>query len=85
MHAGRYAMKTKLVFDGLAAQLSRHEKKFCVSALKKGGRMREGILVGCIAQQVSGKLVWDAATQSFSGNAAANALVKPYIRKGWEF
>lgn len=40
-HAGRYALKTKLVFDGLAAQLSRHEKKFCVSALKKGGRMRE--------------------------------------------
>ena len=45
----------------------------------------EGILVGCIAQQVPGKLVWDAATQSFAGNAAANALVKPYIRKGWEF
>ena len=45
----------------------------------------EGILVGCVAQQVPGKLVWDAATQSFAGNAAANALVKPYIRKGWEF
>ena len=45
----------------------------------------EGILVGCIAQQVLGKLVWDAATQSFAGNAAANALVRPYIRKGWEF
>ena len=45
----------------------------------------EGILVGCIAQQVPGKLVWDAAAQSFVGNAAANNLVKPFIRKGWEF
>ena len=44
----------------------------------------EGILVGCIAQQVSGKLAWNSATQSFD-NAAANALVKPYIRTGWEF
>ena len=45
----------------------------------------EGILVGCIAQQVPGKLVWDAAAQSFGANAAANALVRPFIRKGWEF
>ena len=44
----------------------------------------EGILVGCIAQQVAGKLAWNSATQTFD-NAAANALVKPYIRKGWEF
>ena len=44
----------------------------------------EGILVGCVAQQVPGKLAWNSATQSFD-NAAANALVKPYIRKGWEF
>ncbi len=46
----------------------------------------EGILVGCVAQQVSGtKLLWDSAKQSFIGNKDANALVKPYIRKGWEF
>lgn len=44
----------------------------------------EGILVGCVAQQVPGKHVWDSATQSF-GDAAANALVKPYVRKGFEF
>ena len=30
------------------------------------------------------RLAWDSTTQSFD-NAAANALVKPYIRKGWEF
>ena len=44
----------------------------------------EGILVGCVAQQVAGKLKWDSATQTFD-SAAANALVKPYVRKGWEF
>ena len=44
----------------------------------------EGILVGCMAQRVPGKLKWDAATQTFD-NKVANAFVKPYIRKGWEF
>ena len=45
----------------------------------------EGILVGCVAQQVPGKLVWDAKAQKFVGNDAAQALVKPYIREGWGF
>ena len=57
----------------------------CFSDIEYCIPQMEGILVGCIAQQVPGKLVWNAAKQSFSGNAAANALVKPYIRKGWEF
>ena len=57
----------------------------CFSDIEYCIPQMEGILVGCIAQQVEGKLVWDAATQAFAGNAAANALVKPYIRKGWEF
>jgi len=45
----------------------------------------EGILVGCVAQQVPGKLEWCPCKQAFKDNAAANALVKPFIRKGWEF
>ena len=45
----------------------------------------EGILVGCIAQQIPGKLVWDTSTQKFVGSDAANALVKPYIREGFVF
>ena len=57
----------------------------CFSDIEYCVPQMEGILVGCIAQQVEGKLVWDAATQSFAGNDAANKLVKPYIRKGWEF
>ena len=57
----------------------------CFSDIEYSIPQMEGILVGCIAQQVPGRLVWDAATQSFVGSAAANYLVKPYIRKGWEF
>lgn len=45
----------------------------------------EGILVGCMAQRLPGrKLVWDSSKQSFS-DKEANAFVKPYIRKGFEF
>jgi len=40
-HAGRYALKTKLVFDGMPSQLSRHEKKFRLATLKAGARIRE--------------------------------------------
>ena len=57
----------------------------CFSDVEYCVPQMEGILVGCIAQQVGGKLEWDSATQSFKGNTAANALVKPFIRKGWEF
>ncbi len=45
----------------------------------------EGILVGCVAQQLPGKkLNWCSKSQKFDVDAA-NALVKPYIRKGFEF
>ena len=47
--------------------------------------MLEGMLVGCIAQQVPGKLAWNSAKQAFAGNDAANALTRPFIRKGWEY
>ena len=45
--------------------------------------MLESMLIGCIAQQVPGKLNWSSAEQTF-GQADADALLKPYIRKGWE-
>ncbi len=49
--------------------------------------MLEAMLVGCIAQQVPGKLNWSSRKQLFSGSTAvqANALLKPHIRKGFEF
>ncbi|MBO5643077.1 MAG: Gfo/Idh/MocA family oxidoreductase [Kiritimatiellae bacterium] len=46
--------------------------------------LMEGILVGCMAQRIPGKLKWDAKAQRFDV-AAANELIKPYIRKGFEF
>ena len=57
----------------------------CFSDVEYCVPQMEGILVGCIAQQVPGKLVWNCKTQTFAGSDAANALVKPYIRSGWAF
>ena len=57
----------------------------CFADIEYSIPQMEGILVGCIAQRVPGKLEWNSATQSFTGNKSANALVKPFIRKGWEF
>jgi len=56
----------------------------CFSDIEYSIPQMEGILVGCIAQQVPGKLHWCSKNQSFD-SAAANALIKPYIRKGFEF
>ena len=44
----------------------------------------EGILVGVTAQRVGGVIAWDSKSQSFD-RADANAFIKPYIRKGFEF
>ena len=56
----------------------------CFSDIEYSIPQMEGILVGCVAQRVNGKLAWNAATQRFD-NAAANELVRPFIRKGFEF
>ena len=54
------------------------DREYCVPQM-------EGILVGCVAQRLPGqKLAWNADIQAFD-NSAANAFLKPYIRKGWEF
>jgi hypothetical protein len=47
--------------------------------------MLEGMLVGCAAQQVPGKLIWNSRKQQFIGSDAANALLIPHIRKGFEY
>ncbi len=57
----------------------------CFSDVDHSVPMLEGMLVGCIAQQVPGKLLWDSDAQSFLNNPSANGLLKPYIRPGWEF
>lgn len=45
----------------------------------------ESILVGTVAQQVPGNVLrWDSAAQRFDCDVA-NTLVKPVIRRGFEF
>ena len=41
-------------------------------------------LGGCAAQQVPGVLNWNSSAQKFDV-AAANAIIRPNIRKGFEF
>jgi len=56
----------------------------CYSDVDHSVPMLESMLVGCIAQQVEGKLTWDTKKQTFK-NKEADALLKPHIRKGWEY
>ena len=56
----------------------------CYSDVGHSVPMLESMLVGCIAQQIEGKLTWDTKKQTFK-NKAADALLMPHIRKGWEF
>ena len=44
----------------------------------------ESVLVGVMSQRVPGLLAWNSATKRFDSDAA-NALMRPYIRKGFEF
>jgi len=57
----------------------------CFSDIEYCIPQMEGILVGCVAQRLPGvKLGWDSKKQKFDV-PAANAFVRPYIRKGFEF
>jgi hypothetical protein len=46
--------------------------------------LTEMVLLGCISQQVEGELKWDAAAGRFTNSDAANKLLKPQLRSGWE-
>ena len=56
----------------------------CFSDIDYSTGILEGMLVGCMSQRLNRKLLWDGAKQSFD-DKAANALMKPFIRPGWEF
>ena len=45
--------------------------------------LTEAVLLGCISQRVEGELKWDASACRFTNSAAANKLLKPYVRDGW--
>jgi len=46
--------------------------------------LTELVLLGCISQQVSGELKWDAQKGRFTNSEAANKLLIPHIRPGFE-
>ena len=56
----------------------------CFSDIEYSIPQMEGILVGVVAQRVGGVVNWNSCKQAFD-RADANALVKPYIREGFEF
>jgi len=47
-------------------------------------RLTEICLLGNVALAAGGELKWDAAARKFTNSQAANALVEPEYRKGWE-
>ena len=56
----------------------------CYSDVDFSVPIMEGILCGCVAQQVAGPLNWDSKAQKFDVKAA-NELYKPFIREGYAF
>ncbi len=87
---GRWSMLSM----GIAPSRANHRSEFirackgegtCFSDVGVSVPLMEGVLLGCIAQRIPGKLSWDNATRMFIGDDAANALTKPHIRQGWEY
>ena len=46
--------------------------------------LTEMVLLGCISQRVPGRLEWNQAAGRFTNSDAANALLTPYVRHGWD-
>ena len=49
------------------------------------GPFTEWILLGALALRFEGKLEWDSAKMRVTNNADANKLIRPKLRKGWQF
>jgi predicted dehydrogenase len=49
------------------------------------GPFVQWMLLGVIAMQVEGKLLWDAQKKRISNNEEANRLLMPKFRKNWKF
>jgi hypothetical protein len=56
----------------------------CFSDVDASIPIMESVLVGVMSQRVPGRLAWNSRQQKFD-NADANALMRPFIRKGFEF
>ena len=80
---GHYGEFINAIFNNGPYYEQTHSR--CFSDIEYCIPQMEGILVGCVAQRLPNqKLRWDSKKQAFDV-AAANAFVKPYIRKGFEF
>ena len=55
-----------------------------VSEFAVTSKYLEWLALGTIAYETPGKLMWDGKNMRFTNNAAANKLLSPYVRKGWE-
>ena len=49
------------------------------------GPFTETVLVGCIAQRIGGKLLFDGESQRITNHEGANALITKEYREGWNF
>jgi predicted dehydrogenase len=49
------------------------------------GPFVQWMLLGVIAMNFEGKLLWDVEKQRFTNNNAANEMLKPKFKKGWKF
>ena len=56
----------------------------CFSDIDYSTGILEGMLVGCMAQRLNRNLAWNAVAKRFD-DRDANALMRPYVRPGWEF
>ncbi|MBR2487706.1 MAG: hypothetical protein IKB52_01125, partial [Kiritimatiellae bacterium] len=80
---GHYGEFINAIFNNGPYYEQTHSR--CFSDIEYCIPQMEGILVGCVAQRLPNqKLSWCSKKQAFDV-AAANAFVKPYIRKGFEF
>ncbi|MCA9248147.1 MAG: Gfo/Idh/MocA family oxidoreductase [Planctomycetales bacterium] len=48
------------------------------------GPLTETVLLGNVSYRVGEKLVWDAEAAKVTNTSAANELIRPVYRKGWE-
>lgn len=49
------------------------------------GPFTEMILLGCVAQKVGGRLLYNPDSMKFTNNESANAFISKTYRKGWEY
>jgi len=47
--------------------------------------LAEIVMLGVIAKRTGRPVDWDAANMKIAGDEEANGLLRPHVRKGWEY